>query len=172
MTQLKAGDQVDIEFSAGVPGTHSERLVKITGEWSPDYGFVLNNNQVATALGCGEPNVRKHKMSPEFIGDGHHYVLENHAFPHRMLGGRPATYWTVKGIYLLCMVIQTSQAAEFRQAMVQTLESLEQNNLAELYNQDDEARAIMGKPSRRPKAAVTHEELARQQAHQDGRYDS
>lgn len=145
---LHHGDSVTIEYTVN-RGSMAER-VEVVADWSANYGFLLRNASVAALFGCSEDNVRKHKLKDEVVGGGHHYILESEAFPERPLQGRPATYWTINGVYRLGMFISGDRASAFRDAMEETLTQLELGNQGEMWDRDDEARALMGKESRRP----------------------
>lgn len=152
---LHHGDKITITFQTkGNYNLETNQYgtvdVEVVGDWSAEHGLLLRNASVAELFRCSEENVRKHKMKDEIMGSGRHYILESEAFPERPLQGRAATYWTVNGVYRLGMFINGDRASAFRDAMEQALAQLELGNQREMWDRDDEARALMGKESRRP----------------------
>ncbi len=78
---------------------------------SHDETFLISNKEVALAFGVGEPNIRKHKSTGEYI-EGVHFT---HTLVDTAGGSQKATMWTKRGIIRLGFKLrETEKTIAFR----------------------------------------------------------
>ena len=148
---LKHGDRYKLTFPVRDYATKQIVDHGVNARWSARIGgYVFYNEDVAQALGCSDDNVRRHKLRPE-ITDQEDYVLSTQAFPEDGNAGRPATCWTVRGVYKIAMFVHGNKAEAMRSAMAEIMDAVEYGNQYDAQEASDEANVMMDKPSTRAK---------------------
>jgi len=84
----------------------------------------IPTEEVAKIYGVTPQSVRNHKRehSDEILEGLHFIIKKNHL-------NKPATYWTLEGVYMVGLFIRSERAKKYRKAVVKLLKEIKQGNI-------------------------------------------